>query len=119
MGTRSGDLDPAIIEFVAAKEGLSTREVETLMNKQSGLLGISGLTSDMRELLAEAHEENDRRSKLAIDIFCYRARKYIGAYLAAMNGADAVVFTGGIGENSCEVRARICDGLQWIGIELD
>jgi Acetate kinase len=119
MGTRSGDLDPAIIEFIAAKEGLSTREIETLMNKQSGLLGISGLTSDMRELLAEAREENDRRSDLAIEIFCYRARKYIGAYLAAMNGADAVVFTGGIGENSSEVRARICDGLQWIGIELD
>jgi acetate kinase len=118
MGTRSGDLDPAIIEFIAAKEGLSTREIETLMNKQSGLLGISGLTSDMRELLAEAREENDRRSELAIEIFCYRARKYIGAYLAAMNGADAVVFTGGIGENSPEVRARICDGLQWIGIEV-
>jgi acetate kinase len=82
MGTRSGDLDPAIIEFIAAKEGLSTREIETLMNKQSGLLGISGLTNDMRELLAEEREENDRRSKLAIEIFCYRARKYIGAYLA-------------------------------------
>ena len=119
MGTRSGDLDPAIIEFIAAKEGLSTREVETLVNKHSGLLGISGLTSDMRELLAEAREENDRRSELAIEIFCYRARKYIGAYLAAMNGADAVVFTGGIGENSPEVRARICDGLEWLGIELD
>lgn len=119
MGTRSGDLDPAIIEFIAAKEGLSTREIETLMNKQSGLLGISGLTNDMRELLAEEREENDRRSKLAIEIFCYRARKYIGAYLAAMNGAEAVVFTGGIGENSAEVRARICEGLQWIGIELD
>lgn len=119
MGTRSGDLDPAIIEFIAAKEGLSTREIETLMNKHSGLLGISGLTSDMRELLAEAREENDRRSELAIEIFCYRARKYIGAYLAAMNGADAVVFAGGIGENSPEVRARICDGLQWIGIELN
>ena len=119
MGTRSGDLDPAIIEFIAAKEGLSTREIETLMNKQSGLLGISGLTSDMRELLAEAREENDRRSELAIEIFCYRARKYIGAYLAAMNGADAIVFTGGIGENSPEVRARICNGLQWIGIEVD
>ena len=119
MGTRSGDLDPAIIEFIAAKEGLSTREIETLMNKQSGLLGISGLTNDMRELLAEEREENDRRSKLAIQIFCYRARKYIGAYLAAMSGAEAVVFTGGIGENSAEVRSRICNGLQWIGIELD
>ncbi len=119
MGTRSGDLDPAIIDFIATKEGLSTSEVETLMNKQSGLLGISGLTSDMRELLAEAHEENDRRAMLAIEIFCYRARKYIGAYLAAMNGTDAVVFTGGVGENSSEVRARICDGLQWMGLELD
>ncbi len=119
MGTRSGDLDPAIIDFIATKEGLSTGEIETLMNKHSGLLGISGLTSDMRELLAEAHEENDRRAMLAIEIFCYRARKYIGAYLAAMNGTDAVVFTGGVGENSWEVRSRICDGLQWMGLELD
>ena len=119
MGTRCGDVDPAIIDFIATKEGLSSGEVETLLNKQSGLLGISGLTSDMRELLAEAHEENDRRARLAIEIFCYRARKYIGAYLAAMNGADAVVFTGGIGENSWEVRSRICDGLQWLGLELD
>ena len=119
MGTRSGDVDPAIIDFIATKEGLSTSEIETLMNKQSGLLGISGLTSDMRELLAEAHEQNDRRAMLAIEIFCYRARKYIGSYLATMNGADAVIFTGGIGENSWEVRARICEGLQWMGIELD
>jgi acetate kinase len=119
MGTRCGDVDPAIIDFIATKEGLSSGEVETLLNKQSGLLGISGLTSDMRELLAEASEENDRRARLAIEIFCYRARKYIGAYLAAMNGADAVVFTGGIGENSWEVRSRICDGLQWLGLELD
>ncbi|MDQ2936647.1 MAG: acetate kinase [Acidobacteriota bacterium] len=119
MGTRSGDLDPAIIEFVAAKEGLSAQEVETLLNKQSGLLGLSGLTNDMRELLDEARESDDRRAKLAIGIFCYRARKYIGSYLAAMNGADAVVFTGGIGENSAEVRAKICDGLAWLGLELD
>ncbi|MBA2702332.1 MAG: acetate kinase [Blastocatellia bacterium] len=119
MGTRSGDLDPAIIEFVAAKEGLSAQEVETLLNKQSGLLGLSGLTDDMRELLDEARESDDRRAKIAIEIFCYRARKYIGSYLAAMNGADAVVFTGGIGENSAEVRAKICDGLAWLGLELD
>jgi acetate kinase len=119
MGTRSGDIDPAIIDFVAAKEGLSAQEVETLLNKQSGLLGISGLTNDMRELLDEAHESDDRRACLAIEIFCYRARKYIGAYLAAMNGADAVIFTGGIGENSAEIRARICDGLKWLGIELN
>ena len=119
MGTRSGDLDPAIVDFIATKEGLSSQEVETLLNKQSGLIGISGLTSDMRELLDESHENNDRRARLAIEIFCYRARKYIGAYLAAMNGADAVVFTGGIGENSWEVRARICEGLEWMGVGLD
>lgn len=119
MGTRSGDIDPAIVDFIAAKEGLTSREVETLLNKQSGLLGISGLTNDMRELLAEAHEHNDRRAHLAIEIFCYRARKYIGAYLAAVGGADAILFTGGIGENSAEIRSKICAGLQWMGIEID
>jgi acetate kinase len=119
MGTRSGDLDPAIVDYVAIKEGLSVQQVESLLNKQSGLLGISGLTNDMRELLEESHENNDRRSRLAIEIFCYRARKYIGAYLSAMGGADAIVFTGGIGENSPEVRAMICDGLQWVGLNLD
>jgi acetate kinase len=119
MGTRSGDIDPAIVDFVAAKEGLSSQEVETLLNKQSGLLGISGLTNDMRELLAEATENNDRRARLAIEIFCYRARKYIGAFLAAVGGADAIVFTGGIGENSAEVRAKICAGLEWMGVKLD
>lgn len=119
MGTRSGDFDPAIVDFLAAKEGLSAQEVESLVNKQSGLLGISGLTNDMRELLDEARENNDRRARLAIEIFCYRARKYIGSYLAAMNGADAIVFTGGIGENSQEVRAKICEGLSWHGLELD
>ena len=119
MGTRSGDLDPAIVDFVAAKEGLSSQEVETLLNKQSGLLGISGLTNDMRELLAEASENNDRRARLAIEIFCYRARKYIGAFLAAVGGADAIVFTGGIGENSAAVRAKICAGLEWMGVKLD
>ncbi|MBI3650673.1 MAG: acetate kinase [Acidobacteria bacterium] len=119
MGTRSGDLDPAIVDWLAAKEGLSAREVETLLNKQSGLLGISGLTNDMRDLLDEARENNDRRARLAIELFCYRIRKYIGAYLAAMNGADAVVFTGGIGENSPEVRTTICAGLEWLGLHLD
>jgi acetate kinase len=119
MGTRSGDLDPAIIDFMASKEGLSLNQVDTLLNKQSGLLGISGITHDMRELLAEEHESGDRRARLAIDIFCYRVRKYVGAYLAAMGGADAVAFTGGIGENSAEVRARICRELGWLGLDLD
>ncbi len=119
MGTRSGDTDPAIIDYLAIKEGLTVHQIESLLNKQSGLIGISGLTNDMRELLEEAHENNDRRARLAIEIFCYRARKYIGAYLAAMGGADAIVFTGGIGENSPEVRALICEGLQCMGLELD
>jgi len=119
MGTRSGDLDPAIVGFIARKEGMSASEVDTLLNTQSGLLGVSGLTNDMRELQAEIKEHEDRRVRLAIEIFCYRARKYIGAYLAAMGGADAIVFTGGIGENSPDVRARICDGMEWAGLHLD
>ncbi len=119
MGTRSGDIDASIVDLIATKEGLTSREVETLLNKQSGLLGISGLTDDMRELLAEEHEHDDRRARLAIEIFCYRARKYIGSYLAAMNGAESIVFTGGIGENSAGIRARICAELTWSGVELD
>ena len=119
MGTRSGDLDPAILDHVAGKEGLSLPEIERLLNTQSGLLGVSGLTNDMRELIDEEKEHDDRRARLAIDLFAYRARKYIGAYLAALNGADAIVFTGGIGEHASLVRARICDGLQWLGVELD
>ncbi len=119
MGTRSGDLDPAILDFVSLKEGLSPRDIDSMLNKQSGLLGVSGLTADMRELLAEEAENNDRRARLAIDLFCYRVKKYIGAYLAAMNGADAIVFSGGIGENAAVVRERICANLDWLGITLD
>ena len=119
MGTRAGDLDPAILDFIAAKEGLSLSQVEAVLNKQSGLLGISGLTADMRELLAEAAEHDDRRARLAVTLFCYRVRKYVGAYLAAMDGADALVFAGGIGEHAAPVRAEICAGLQWLGVSLD
>src|SRR6201981_1696659 len=119
MGTRSGDLDPAIVNVIARKEGMSPSEVDTLLNTQSGLLGISGLTHDMRELQAELKEHDDRRVRLAMEIFCYRARKYIGAFLACMGGADAVVFTGGIGENSPEIRALICNGMEWAGLHLD
>src|ERR1700739_869567 len=119
MGTRSGDLDPAIVSVIARKEGMSPSEVDTLLNTQSGLLGISGLTNDMRELQAELKEHDDRRVRLAIELFCYRARKYIGAYLAAMGGADAIVFTGGIGENSPDVRARICVDMEWAGLKLN
>jgi acetate kinase len=119
MGTRGGDLDPSVIEFLSHKEAMSLNEIDALLNKQSGLLGLSGLTNDMRDLLAEESEHQDRRAKLAVDIFCLRVKKYIGAYLAEMGGADALVFTGGIGENSVEVRRRICAGLEWLGIDLD
>lgn len=119
MGTRSGDVDPSILGLIAIKEGMTVDEVESLLNKQSGLLGISGLTNDMRVLQRELEDHDDRRARLAIEIFCYRVRKYIGAFLAAMGGADAIVFTGGIGENSSEIRKRICGGLEWVGLALD
>ncbi len=119
MGTRGGDMDTAIIEFLHHKEGMTMNEIYAILNKQSGLLGLSGLTNDMRDLLAEEKEHEDRRARLAIDIFCERARKYIGAYLAGMNGADSIVFAGGIGENSSEIRKRICKGLEFFGLELD
>lgn len=119
MGTRSGDIDPAIVNIIATKEGLSLNEVETLLNTQSGLLGISGLTNDMRVLQQELKDHEDRRVRIAIQMFCYRAKKYVGAFLACMGGADAVVFTGGIGENQPEIRAQICAGLEWAGLRLD
>jgi acetate kinase len=119
MGTRGGDIDPAILEFLHHKEGLSLAELDTMLNKQSGLLGVSGLTNDMRDLLEEERAHQDRRARLAIEIFCLRVKHYVGAYLAQMNGADAVVFTGGIGENSAEIRRRCCQGLEFFGIGLD
>jgi len=119
MGTRAGDLDASIFDFLAAKEGLTPRQVEVMLNKQSGLLGISGITHDMRELLEEVEENDDRRAKLAIEIFCYRVRKRIGAYQIVLGGADALVFTGGIGENAAGIRSRICAGLGCIGLTLD
>ena len=119
MGTRSGDIDAAIVNLIATKEGLSPHEVEMVLNTQSGLLGISGLTNDMRVLQQELKEHDDRRVRLAIEVFSYRARKYIGAYLACMEGADAVVFTGGIGENSADIRGRICSGMEWAGLKID
>jgi acetate kinase len=119
MGTRGGDIDPAVLEFLHHKEGMTMNEIDAVLNKQSGLLGISGLTNDMRDLLTEEKEHNDRRARLAIEIFCGRARKYIGAYLAEMHGADAIAFAGGIGENSSEIRKRICDGLEYLGLAID
>ncbi|MBC8042041.1 MAG: acetate kinase [Rhizobacter sp.] len=119
MGTRSGDLDPAVVEYIAHKEGLTLGEIQTLLNKESGLLGVSGLTNDMRELLDEVRDTHDRRATLAVQMFCYRLKKYIGSYLAAMNGAAAIVFTGGIGENAASVREKVLNEMQWCGIELD
>jgi len=119
MGTRCGDVDPSVLEFLHHKEGMSFVEIDALLNKQSGLLGVSGLTNDMRDLLEEERTNADRRARLAIEMFCLRVRKYVGAYLARMNGADAIVFTGGIGENSATIRERICAELDFFGIVLD
>lgn len=118
MGTRSGDIDPSIILYVMGKEGLSMNEANTLLNKHSGLLGISGESSDMREIEA-AVKDDHKRSKYAFDVFCYKIKKYVGAYAAAMGGLDALVFTGGIGENSPMVREAVCNNMEFLGIELD
>ncbi len=117
MGTRAGDIDAAVIGYLARAEDVPEAEVERWLNERSGLLGVSGRSSDMRDLLAQ--EATDPRAALAVDLFCYRARKYVGAYLAALGGAQAVVFTGGIGEHHPQVRRRICDGMAWCGLTLD
>lgn len=118
MGTRSGDMDPSVILYIMAKEGLSLSEANTLLNKHSGLIGISGESSDMREI-EEAVGDGNKKAKYAFDVFTYRIKKYIGAYAAAMGGLDAVVFTGGIGENSVLVRHDACSNLEILGIKLD
>ncbi len=118
MGTRSGDLDPSIVTYVMGKEGLDVREMNALLNKHSGLIGVSGESSDMREL-EEAVAEGDKRAKNAFDLFTYRIKKYVGSYIAAMGGLDALVFTGGIGENSTEVRKAVCSNMKYLGLELD
>ena len=118
MGTRSGDLDPALVSYLARKEGVNAAEVEDWLNHRSGLLGLSGLSNDMRELTA-AYSENPS-ARLAVEVFCYRARKYLGAYLAVLEGsAQAVIFSGGIGENSPLVRREICRGMEWCGVKLN
>ncbi|MBI3928267.1 MAG: acetate kinase [Armatimonadetes bacterium] len=119
MGTRCGDIDPSIAEYLCHVEGLTVSQVDTILNKSSGLLGLSGLTGDMRELLEERAENQDRRARLAIDIFCRRVQKYIGAYKAVLKRTDAVVFTGGIGQNSPEVREQVLSGMESLGICLD
>lgn len=118
MGTRSGDLDPAVVPFTMAKEDLTLGEVNSMLNKHSGLLAISGLSSDMREI-EQAMNEGDRNAQLAFDMYEYRIRKYVGAYAAAMNGIDVLIFTAGVGENASTLRKRICDNLTFLGIEID
>jgi len=118
MGTRCGDLDPSIPLHVMGKEELTLAEVNTMLNKHSGLMGISGVSNDMREIIKSMNEGNER-SKYAFEVFCYRIKKYIGAYSAALGGLDAIVFTGGIGENSSEVRKEVLSNLEFLGIEFD
>ena len=118
MGTRSGDIDPAIMEYIAKKEDLYIAGVMNVLNKKSGLEGISGLSSDFRDLTAGAKEGN-KRAIAAIEVFCYRVAKYVGSYVAAMNGVDAIAFTAGIGENVGLVREKICSYLGYLGITLD
>lgn len=118
MGTRSGDMDPAIVPFTMNKEDLTLSEVSSMLNKHSGLQAISGLSSDMREI-TDAMKDGDKNAKLAFDMYTYRLRKYIGAYAAAMNGIDAIVFTAGVGENSSVVRQAVVNGLTFLGAELD
>jgi len=118
MGTRCGDIDPAIIPFLEEKLNYSADDIEELINRKSGLLGISGVSNDMRDVEASAAAGNER-SKLAFEIFCYRVRKYIGAYAASLSGLDAVVLTAGIGEHSPGVRASVCSGLEFLGIRID
>jgi acetate kinase len=118
MGTRSGDLDPAIIFHLARVQGRSFDDIDRLLNKKSGLLGLSGSSNDVRELLRLA-KENDERCRVALDVFCYRLKKYIGAYCAVLGSVDAIVFTAGIGENAPDIRRRACSGLRGLGIEID
>ena len=118
MGTRSGDLDPAILVYLTRRLGAPADEIDQIINKESGLLGISGLSSDMRDI-EDAAAKGHARAELALAVFCYRIRKYVGAYAAAMGGLDAIVFTAGIGENSPVVRERVCRELGFLGVELD
>jgi acetate kinase len=117
MSTRSGDVDPGLLLYLLAEKKISAQEAGALLNKQSGLLGVSGSTGDMRTLLEKSAQ--DSHAAEAIDLFCYRAKKYVGAYAAALGGLDALVFTGGIGERAPAIRERICSGLEFLGIRLD
>ena len=118
MGTRSGDVDLGVVTYLMDKEMIGTTAAATLFNKHSGVLGISGISSDMRDI-ENAVAENNERAKLALAMYEYRIKKYIGAYAAALNGVDVLVFTGGVGENQTVTRQRVCEELSFLGIEVD
>lgn len=118
MGTRSGEIDPAIIPFLMEKENMNAQQIDDYLNRRSGILGISGLSSDFRDLESAANR-GDERSQLAIDLFAYKVKKYIGGYVAAMGGVDAIIFTAGLGENSPFMRDKICNGLEYLGTRVD
>ena len=118
MGTRSGDIDPAIVTFLMEKENLGIDEINAVLNKKSGVFGVSGVSSDFRDLSAAADEGNNR-AKAALNMFCYGIKKYIGSYAAAMGGVDAIVFTAGVGENDCATRSAIVEGLEFLGVKID
>ena len=118
MGTRSGDIDPAVVEYMMDKTGMNVHEMLNYLNKKSGVEGISGVSSDFRDLV-KAYEEGNDRARLAIDMFAYRVKKYIGAYAAALGGLDCVVFTGGIGEHTEIVREKVMQGMEYLGIDFD
>lgn len=118
MGTRCGSIDPAVVTFLIKDAGYSADEVDNIMNKKSGVYGISGVSSDFRDI-EKAADEGNKNAKLALDMFAYRVKSTIGSYAAAMGGVDAIVFTAGLGENSAEMRERICNGLEFLGVEID
>jgi acetate kinase len=118
MGTRCGDVDPAMVLYVMRKEGLSPAECDTMMNKECGLIGISGISSDMRDII-KAYEDGNDRARLALQMYSYRIRKYIGMYSASMNGVDVIVFTGGIGERAAIIRSMCCTDMEYLGIDFD
>jgi acetate kinase len=119
MGTRSGDLDIGVVTFIMGKEEIGLSAIGTLVNKQSGMLGITGVSSDMREVEDAAYKQNNSRAILGLNMYAYRVKKYIGAYSAVLGGVDILVFAGGVGENGPEIRESICSGLEYLGIELD
>ena len=118
MGTRTGDIDPALGFFLTREAGIPFEQLDSLFNKKSGMLGVSGLSNDVRALI-EAAARGHKRATLALDMFAYRVRKYIGAYMAVLNGCDAIVFTGGIGENAAPLREKICSDMKYLGITID